>query len=224
MAITPNSPSNVVKSNVAKNNAPSTATSQNNQVTKSENTRQTEGKGVESDVAKAKQAQNVAILRANERVSLSSNNDSLSLLYKTALEGINAELEPVLGENAAQKVYDAGVDTSPDATAERIVAFVSGFYSRYKELNPDRSETEQLDSFLNIIGSGIEKGFADAKDILKGLKVYEGEISEGVDQTYAKVMSGLETFRQKMLELAEQADSTNNTSPGTSTNSTKPTQ
>ncbi len=204
MAITPNSPSNVAKSNVANTNAPSTTASQNNQATKSDTTRQAEGKGVESDVAKAKQAQNVAILRANERVSLSSNNDSLSLLYKTALEGINAELEPVLGENAAQKVYDAGVDTSPDATAERIVAFVSGFYSRYKELNPDRSEEEQLDSFLKIIGGGIEKGFADAKDILKGLKVYEGEISEGVDLTYAKVMSGLETFRQKMLELADQ--------------------
>ena len=203
--------------------ATATATPQNNQVTKNDNTRQTEGKGVESDVAKAKQAQNVAILRANERVSLSSNNDSLSLLYKTALEGINAELEPVLGENAAQKVYDSGVDTSPDATAERIVAFISGFYSRYKELNPDRSETEQMDSFLKIIGGGIEKGFADAKDILKGLKVYEGEISEGVDKTYAKVMSGLETFRQKMLELAEQAanniDTDNSNEPDSSSNS-----
>ncbi|HAW92413.1 MULTISPECIES: DUF5610 domain-containing protein [unclassified Arsukibacterium] len=210
MAIIPNSPSNVAKSNT-----PASATSQNNQTAKSDNNRQVKDNGVESDVAKAKQAQNVAILRANERVSLSSNNDSLSLLYKTALEGINAELEPVLGENAAQKVYDAGVDTSPEATAERIVAFVSGFYSRYKELNPGRSEEEQLDNFLNVIGPGIEKGFADAKDILKGLKVYQGEISEGVDQTYAKVISGLETFRLKMLERAEQAASNNDTdTPG----------
>ena len=62
-----------------------------------------------------------------------------------------------------------------------------------------------------------------AKDILKGLKVYEGEISEGVDKTYAKVMSGLETFRQKMLELAEQAanniDTDNSNEPDSSSNS-----
>jgi hypothetical protein len=164
-----------------------------------------DNKDIENTAAKARQAQNVAILRANEQVSLSSNNDSLSLLYKTALEGINAELEPVMGENAAQKIYDSGIDTSPQATAERIVAFATGFYSRYKELNPGRTEQQQLDSFLSVIGSGIEKGFADAKDILKGLKVFEGEVANGVNQTYTKVIAGLDSFRQKMMELADQA-------------------
>lgn len=120
----------------------------------------------------------------------------------TALEGINAELEPVMGENAAQKIYDSGIDTSPEATAERIVAFATGFYGRYKELNPDKSEEENLTEFLNIIGGGIDKGFADAKDILKGLKVYEGEVESGVDKTYGLVMQGLNSFREKMLELA----------------------
>jgi tRNA splicing ligase len=161
-----------------------------------------DNRGIKDMAAQAKQAQNVAILRANEQVSLRSNNDSLSLLYKTALEGINAELEPVMGENAAQKIYDSGIDTSPEATADRIVAFATGFYSRYKELNPGKSEEETLDSFMQIIGGGIEKGFSDAKDILKGLKVYEGEVESGVDKTYGLVMQGLNSFREKMLELA----------------------
>ncbi|MEW5681443.1 MAG: DUF5610 domain-containing protein [Pseudomonadota bacterium] len=163
----------------------------------------------------ARQAQNTAILKANEQVSLRSNNDSLSLLYKTALEGINAELEPVMGENAAQKIYDSGIDTSPEATAERIVSFATGFYGRYKELNPGKSEEENLNNFLNIIGGGIDKGFADAKDILKGLKVYEGEVESGVDKTYSLVLQGLNNFREKMLELAannQDADTTSNVS------------
>lgn len=202
MAITPNTASTVAK------NSTQTANAQQNQAAQ-DNKRAVDNKGIDSSAAKARQAQNVAILKANEQVSLSSNNDSLSLLYKTALEGINAELEPVLGENAAQKIYDSGVDTSPDATAERIIAFATSFYSRYKELNPDRTEQEQLDNFFAVIGGGIEKGFADAKDILKGLKVYEGEVEDGIDQTYAKVMAGLETFSQKMLELAEQATKEN---------------
>lgn len=161
-----------------------------------------DNRGIKNMAAEAKQVQNTAILRANEQVSLRSNNDSLSLLYKTALEGINAELEPVMGENAAQKIYDSGIDTSPEATADRIVAFATGFYSRYKELNPGKSEEETLDSFMKIIGGGIEKGFNDAKDILKGLKVYEGEVESGVDKTYGLVMQGLSNFREKMLELA----------------------
>jgi len=161
-----------------------------------------ENRGIKDMAVQAKQAQNAAILRANEQVSLRSNNDSLSLLYKTALEGINAELEPVMGENAAQKIYDSGIDTSPEATADRIVAFATGFYSRYKDLNPGKSEEETLDNFMQIIGGGIEKGFADAKDILKGLKVYEGEVESGVDKTYGLVMQGLNSFRDKMLEMA----------------------
>ena len=155
-----------------------------------------------SAAAQAKQAQNVAILRANEQVSLRSNNDSLSLLYKTALEGINAELEPVLGENAAQKVYDSGIDTSPEATAERIVAFATAFYSRYKELAGAETEQQTLDDFLALITPGIEKGFADAKDILTNLKVYEGDVESGVDSTYDLVNKGLASFRERMLELA----------------------
>ena len=154
------------------------------------------------DQAAAKKAQNVAILRANEQVSLRANNDALSLLYKTALEGINAELEPVLGENAAQKVYDAGIDTSPEATADRITAFATAFYSRYKELHPDTEEAQQLDNFINLISEGIEKGFSDAKDILGKLNVYEGDIESDVDKTYGLVMQGLQNFREKMLELA----------------------
>lgn len=158
----------------------------------------------------SKQAQNAAILRAHERISLSSNNESLSVLYKTALEGINAELEPVMGKNAVQKTYEDGTDTSPEATAERIVSFATNFYSRYKEMNTGDSEEETLNKFMEIISSGIEKGFSGAKDILNGLKVYEGEVESGVDKTYERVMKGLDSFREKMLELAakkEESDS-----------------
>lgn len=180
------------------NNASATGIArQNSNAVKTEDNR-----GIKDMAAQAKQAQNTAILRANEQVSLRSNNDSLSLLYKTALDGINSELEPVFGENAAQKIYDSGIDTSPEATAERIVAFATAFYSRYKEFFPGASEEETLDKFLGVIGGGIEKGFNDAKDILKGLKVYEGEVESGVDKTYSLVQQGLSSFREKMLELA----------------------
>jgi len=160
--------------------------------------------------AQVKQAQNAAILSAHERVSLSSNNESLSLLYKTALEGINAELEPVMGKNATQKIYDAGTDTSPQATADRIVSFATNFYSRYKEMNPGESEEETLNNFMEIIGGGIEKGFTDAKNILTGLQVFEGDVESDVDKTYELIMQGLDKFREKMMELAansEESDS-----------------
>ncbi len=200
-------------SNTAPISARPTNTAAKPDAVKADSTK-TEHSGISKSAAEqARQAQNVAILQANEQVSLRSNNDSLSLLYKTALEGINAELAPVFGENAAQKIYDSGIDTSPEATAERIVAFATAFYGRYKELFPAASEEETLDNFLKVIGGGIDKGFADAKDILKGLKVYEGEVESGVDKTYSLVLQGLHSFREKMLELAANPPPADNNSP-----------
>ncbi|MDV6317191.1 DUF5610 domain-containing protein [Idiomarina sp. HP20-50] len=162
-----------------------------------------DGRNAKETAPNSKQAQNAAILRAHEKVSLNSNNESLSLLYKTALEGINAELEPIMGKNAVQKTYDDGTDTSPKATAERIVSFATNFYSRYKEMNPGESEEETLNNFLEIIGGGIEKGFTDAKNILSRLKVYEGDVESDIDKTHELITQGLDKFREKMLELAE---------------------
>jgi hypothetical protein len=151
-----------------------------------------------------KNAQNAAIMAANEKVSLNSNNEGLSLLYKTALEAINKELEPVFGENAAQKIYDSGIDVSPEATAERIVSFATKFYGRYEQMTPNMSDEERLDSFLNIIGGAIDQGFTEAKDVLKGLSVYEGEIESNVDKTYDFVLKGLAKFRERMEEVSQQ--------------------
>lgn len=156
--------------------------------------------------AEAKQAQNAAILRAHEKVSLNSNNDSLKLLYKTALEGINAELEPVMGKNATQKIYESDIDTSPQATADRIVSFATKFYSRYKEMNPGETEEETLNNFLNVIKGGIDKGFEDAKNILQGLQVLEGKVKDDIEKTYSLIEEGLDGFREQVLEAVKKSE------------------
>lgn len=206
MAITPNIPQVAINNKANKQTADVEA-----------NRKKPDVNAAPQNAAEQRKAQNVAILQANEKVSLRSNNDSLALLYKTAIEGINAELEPVMGENAAQKIYDEGIDTSPQATADRIVAFATAFYSRYKELGAAETEQQTLDNFLALITPGVEKGFADAKDILTNLKVYEGEVETAVDSTFELVKKGLAAFREKMLELAAnppQPDDTENSSAG----------
>lgn len=153
-----------------------------------------------SALKQSKQQQNIAILQASEKVALQSGNNSLGLLYKTALEGINKELEPIFGKNATQKIYDSGIDTSPEATAERIVGFATSLFTIYQKQKPSEDQEQQLNDFMEVIGKGINQGFDDAKAILSGLKVFEGEVEEGVGKTYELVMQGLQSFREKMLE------------------------
>jgi len=140
---------------------------------------------------------NVAILQAHQDVSISIKSEPLALVYQTAIDSINKELEPELGENSIQRGYESGIDVSPEATADRIVSFSTGLFSLYQQQHPKLSEQEQVDKFLDVIGVGIDQGFSEAREILDGLGVLKGDIATNIDKTYDLVQDGLAQFRLK---------------------------
>ena len=165
-----------------------------------------EGKGTNASnnesiqPASAKQATpqqklNIAILQAHQDVSIGTKNEPLALIYKAALEGINKALAPELGENAIQNTYESGLDVSPEATADRILSFSLGLFSLYQQQHPRLSEQEQADKFLQVIGGGIQTGFTEAREILDGLGVLEGDIETNIDKTYSIIQEELAAFR-----------------------------
>ncbi|MBE0470090.1 MAG: DUF5610 domain-containing protein [Methyloprofundus sp.] len=141
-----------------------------------------------------KQQMNAQILASAVKVSVSAGDQPLSLVLKTALEGVNEALKETMGDNAIQNSYDAGLDVTPEATAGRIVALSTAFFGQYQEMHPDLSQEDALTSFTNIISGGIDKGFAEARDILDGLGVLKGDIATNIDKTYALVQDGLKSF------------------------------
>lgn len=147
----------------------------------------------------ARKRQNLAILQASEQVSLKSGNRSLALAFTAAIDAINKELAPELGENAIQRAQESGLDVSPDATAERIVSLTTGLFSRFQAHRPELSQPQQVERFMELITSGIEQGFAEAREVLDGLGVLEGEIATNVDLTFERVQEGLTAFRERML-------------------------
>jgi len=147
--------------------------------------------------ATPQQKLNIAILQAHQDVSINTKNEPLALIYKAAIEGINKELENELGENAIENAYESGLDVSPEATAGRILSFSIGLFSLYQQQHPELSEQEQADKFAEIIGGGIDTGFSEARVILDGLGVLEGEIADNIDKTYNIIQEGLTAFREK---------------------------
>ena len=149
-----------------------------------------------------KKMQDLAVLTASSNNSIANN--PMELLFKTAIEEINKQLEPTLGKNAAQSAYDLNLDVSPEATADRIIQGSTAFYQAFKEQNSELGEEESLNEFLNVIKTGIEKGFAEAKDILDSLSVLEGDIETDIDLTFDFVQQGLLAFKEQILvNLAE---------------------
>lgn len=156
--------------------------------------RQEAGQVGRTDANTARQAHNMSIMKASMEVSLSVGNNSLNLLFKSAVENLNAVLEPDFGPNAIQNAADSGIDVSPQATADRIVSMSTAFFSKYQEVHPEKDLETALKDFTKLIGSGIDKGFAEARNILDGLKVLQGDIASNIDKTYEMVQSGLKSF------------------------------
>ena len=142
----------------------------------------------------SKKQLNAAIIESSLKYSTTVGDQPLALTLKTALQGINEALQASGVENKVEETYESGIDFSPEATAERIVSFSTQFLGAFREQNPDMSEEESQTAFVDIISSGIDQGFDEAKEILGGLKVLEGEVSETIDKTYELVQSGLQAF------------------------------
>lgn len=146
-----------------------------------------------------KTAQNQSILQASLDVSISSGNDSLALLYRTAVTELNKILETDLGPSAIQQAYDSGLDVTPAATAERIVSLSANFFSSYQNQHPEMDYQTQVESFVGIISGGIDQGFAEARDILDGLNVLQGDIAANIDTTYTLVQEKLATLMDTLM-------------------------
>lgn len=157
-----------------------------------------------SPATRAKLQLNASIMQTTASISIGSQNDPQALLYKSAITSINEALKAELGENALQTV--SAQDNSPEATAGRIVSLATGFFDAFKKQNPGMEEDEALGKFMDTIKGGIEKGFKEARDILQGLKVLDGDVAANIDKTYELVMKGLEDFTASFSKPAEQPE------------------
>lgn len=135
---------------------------------------------------------NAAILQASMNVSISSQNDPLALVYKSAITSINEALQADFGDDAVQNA--ASQDNSAEATANRIVSLSTGFFEAFKKQNPGMDNDAALEKFMGTISGGMEKGFSEARDILKGLNVLQGDIAGNIDKTYELVQKGYADF------------------------------
>ena len=160
-----------------------------------------------SPAAKAKAQLNASIVEASLTVSLKSGNDPMSVVFKTALTGINEALEADFGKDAIQNA--SSQDNSPEATANRIVSLSTGFYEAYKRQNPGQDDETSLNNFMDTIKKGVEQGFKEARSILEGFKVLSGDLSSNIDKTYDLIQQGFADFvaAQKAPSPAENAAS-----------------
>lgn len=137
-------------------------------------------------------------------VSISAGDNSMALLYRTAIDNINEQLAPEFGPNALQAAMQQ--DNSAEATAERILSQSTAFLDSYARQHPNKAPEDMLRDFVGIIRGGFEKGYAEAADILSGLGVMgEGSpIAAGIGKTFELVQKGYDDFLQSRLQALQE--------------------
>ena len=172
-----------------------------------------------SPATQARLQLNASIMQASLTVSLSSQNNPQTLVFKTALDGINQALQADFGHDAIQAATSQ--DNTPDGTASRIVSLSTGFFDAFKKQNPGLSDADVLQKFMDTIGSGVEQGFKEARDVLKGLGALGGDVASNIDKTYALVQQGYADFAASKQSAASGATtSASSTSSTVSTTAT----
>lgn len=137
-------------------------------------------------------------------IGLSMNmtvEDANKILKDRLADQINEAFERAGVEIDIREVERQNLDTSPEATAKRIVDFATGFLGVYAENHADQDEEGRLEGFMSLIRDAIDQGFADARDILKGIADISGPVSDAIDKTYELTQKGLDDFRQRQLDL-----------------------
>ena len=148
----------------------------------------------ESAYATNKKQLNSAIIESSLKFNSTASNQPQSLVLKAALQGINEALKETGVESSVEDAYESAVDFSPETTAERIVSSSTQFFSSYQKQHPEMNEEELLTTFVEMISGGINQGFGEARDILDGLHVLEGDVGNNIDKTYELVQAGIQSF------------------------------
>lgn len=172
---------------------PAASTHANNAVTEAQKTAQTRPEG-------QRNALNRQILEASLEVSMRAGDDSMALLYRSAIDSINDVLAPELGPDAIGQAM--GQDNSPEGTAGRILSMSTAFFDAYAAQHKNDDPEDVVRNFVQLIRGGFEQGFNEAWNILDGLGVLgEGSpIAEGIQKTFTLVQKGYDDFLASKLD------------------------
>lgn len=174
-----------------------------------------EGRGSGDSLQISLSARALSVQASGDGQGRAASVDSvqIDLSVNMTIENANDILKDRLADRINEAFKQAGVeidirevekqnlDTSPEATAKRIVDFATGFLGVYAENHGDEDEKGRLDGFMSLIRDAIDKGFADARDILTGIADISGPISDNIDKTYELTQKGLDEFHKRQLDL-----------------------
>lgn len=112
------------------------------------------------------------------------------------LERAYSKLQSIVGEARAALGIPEGavIDTSPEATAQRIADFGLNFFEKYAQQHGLANDEAGRKQFADFIGGAINQGIDEARNILGALQVLDENVGADIDKTASIIQDRLTDF------------------------------
>jgi hypothetical protein len=88
----------------------------------------------------------------------------------------------------------AVIDTSPEATGNRIADFAIGAFGAWQKRHADVPEGEARQQFAAFIGAAVQQGVQEARGILSALNAMNPTVDSNINSTWDVVQQRLADF------------------------------
>jgi len=101
---------------------------------------------------------------------------------RVILESAYPKIQGFVDDAKAKLGIKAGavIDTSPEATTNRILDFSLGFFEQYRENHSDLNNKEAHEQFAEFIGGAIQEGIDEARETLGALSAIDDTTEYGI--------------------------------------------
>jgi hypothetical protein len=86
------------------------------------------------------------------------------------------------------------IDTSPEATANRIADFALGAFDNWLKNHAGLADEDARKQFAGFIGGAIQQGISEARGILSSLNALNPDVNTNIDSTWDVIQTRLNDF------------------------------
>lgn len=121
-----------------------------------------------------------------------TNDQAMQMVLERSMDKLRAVVSDA--KKALGMSEDTQIDTSPDATANRIADFALGAFDKWAKNHKGLAEEDARQQFADFIGGAISQGIEEARGIISSLNALSPEIASNIDKTQGIIQQRLEDF------------------------------
>lgn len=123
-----------------------------------------------------------------------SNDQAMGVVLDRAMEKLRSVVTDA--RKALGLSENETIDTSPEATGNRIADFALSAFDKWAEKHTEVSGDDARKQFAEFIGGAVQQGIGEARSILGSLNALSDTVNQNIDSTWEVVSKRLDDFVQ----------------------------